>query len=414
MSSVANLAAGVGGGVRVSWAFVNSATSSTSAITIPADAAIGDVCIYLDSAQSTTATAPTSVTPTGFTLQNTASNSTTTGLTMTSSYKILVSGDPGSSVTGMNGSASNNKIVLVFRPNVPISSIITGGGKIQATAVAPTSQILGLLGESINNGGYLAISHWRGTGAITTRGFSGITMTEVAGATTSHYAKYAVLNPGGTALANGTQTATTTTINAQECFYLHAYNATAPQPLVYYDGSSLAGWTTNGTVTPAAGVAGGTSRNSCITVNATGSAYAWINTGLSLLNKTIILEMFAAGTTSNALCNFYFACSTAGLGQMYRFECRNTLFGQGFIDTTDWTTWGSPTGNGANTPATWTTIKIQITSAGVATYYVNGTVGSLNNNYTISNQGGVIGLIGDGGNGGLNRYDNIRIYDGII
>lgn len=402
-----------GGGSVVDFTFVTSATASTATIVIPATAAIGDVAILLDRAQATTAAAPAAVTPTGFTQQNTAANATATGLRISSNYKILVAGDPGATITGMTGTASQTKILLIFRPDTPITNVILGGGRNQALAAAGVTQTLALAGEYQRQGGVLAIAQWGGTGAITTRGFTGITMTEVAGATTSHYAKYAILNPLDAALTNGTQTATTTTVHGEECFWLQGYSATAQYPIVYYNGSALTGWTTAGTVLPVS-AAVGTSLNNSFTVNGLAGTYAYINTGLSLLNKTIFVDIYCPGTTSNALCNFFFACSAAGLGNMYRHECRTASPG-GLSSTTSWTVWTAPTGaTPTGTPLVWASIKIQISAAGVATYYINGTVGAINNTFTINNQGGYIGCIGDGGGNGLNRFDNIRIYDGII
>lgn len=404
---------GTYGASIVNFAFVTSATTSTATIVIPATAAIGDVAILLDRAQASTAAAPAAVTPVGFTQQNTAANATTTGLRISSTYKVLVSGDPGATITGMTGTASQTKVILIFRPSAPITNVIVGGGRIQALAVAGVTQTLALAGEYQYQGGFLAIAQWGGTGAITARGFTGITMTEVAGATTSHYAKYAVINPTDADLTNGSQTATTTAVHGEECFWLQAYAAQAQYPTVYYNGSTLTGWTTAGTVLPTIATTGTSLANS-FAVNGAAGTYAYINTGLSLLNKTIMLDMYCPGTTLTALSDFFFACSAAGLGNMYRHECRTGNSG-GFASTTNWATWAAPVGTTTTgTPLVWANIKIQISAGGVATYYLNGTLGSTNNTFTINNQGGYIACMGDGAGGGLNLFDNIRIYDGII
>jgi hypothetical protein len=131
-----------------------------------------------------------------------------------------------------------------------------------------------------------------------------------------------------------------------------------------------------------------------------------------------MFDIYCAGTTSNALGNFFFACSSTGAGTCYRHECRNFFNGGGFVAAPS-TFAGSlaspPSGTTpSGTPAKWQNIKIQITAAGVATYYVNGTAGTPNNTFTIVNSGTYIAFNGDAGNGGTNQYDNIRIYDGII
>jgi hypothetical protein len=60
-----------------------------------------------------TASIPTLVTPSGFTLER--SNSGSNGRIATNSRLILSSAEAGTTITGMTGSSSVNKILLVFR-----------------------------------------------------------------------------------------------------------------------------------------------------------------------------------------------------------------------------------------------------------------------------------------------------------
>lgn len=403
-------------GPAVYLTFVTSVTATTADITIPATAAVGDIAILFDRAVSSTVTAPTGVTPTGWTLQNTASQSVTTpGNTIRSSWKLLVDGDPGLQITGMTGSAATspqNKVMLIFRPNIPVTDVIAGGGKTQATAATPTNQVLGLLGNPQYRGSFLALAHWGASAAITTRGLTGITTTEVAGASTQQYVKYAVLNPSSAALTNGTQSTTDVGSNGMECFWLQAFASTGQYPLLYYNAEAFTGWTQAGTTSLV--TTNGTSGMTAFGINAAGGSYAYINTGLSLLNKTIFVDMYPAGNNTNALIDFFFGCNSAGLGYYFRIDTRTSLGSYGWGTTTNWTTWSAGTTAGANgTPNTWYTVKITISAAGVANAYVNGTQSSTAN-FSVTPQGGYIGCIGDNGGGGTNLFDNIMIFDGVI
>lgn len=119
--------AGADGAVRILWggtksfpstgvtsntiSLFASATSNTSTITVPSGVEAGDFMVLFDIAFG--ATSPALVTPSGFTaiIDSTGSN----GRIATSRKQVLSSADAGTTLTGMNGATSNNKILLVFR-----------------------------------------------------------------------------------------------------------------------------------------------------------------------------------------------------------------------------------------------------------------------------------------------------------
>lgn len=105
--------------------FLSSATSTSSTITIPATAAIGDLAVLYDLTYTfDTQVYPTIVTPTGWTQVNVAQDYDTTNMYYFSSnlsMKILTSGDSGSAITGMTA-YSDIKLMQVFRLNTPIVS----------------------------------------------------------------------------------------------------------------------------------------------------------------------------------------------------------------------------------------------------------------------------------------------------
>lgn len=100
--------------------FRASAVSSTASITIPAGAAVGDWAILVDFAVKTAGT-PSAVVPAGWT-HNTSLGGTSATSRVAVLWKILAAGEPGASITGMDGNASDQKVMLVFSANAAIST----------------------------------------------------------------------------------------------------------------------------------------------------------------------------------------------------------------------------------------------------------------------------------------------------
>lgn len=180
--------------------FVGFSTSATNTITIPAISREGDFAVLFDSSDDNDLFNPTSVVPSGWTsIRNDFGvDAVLAGESMRSivSYKLLVSGDPGSSITGMNTNLQTTKIILVFRPNFVIqtASILSISGDVGAPN--PDSQEITIT-EGLTP--ILAFAHWATylSNNVTTRGVSGITMTEVSNGTTQ-YAGYKIFNTNET------------------------------------------------------------------------------------------------------------------------------------------------------------------------------------------------------------------------
>lgn len=114
-------------------------TSTTNSAVIPAGAQPGDLCVHINFAGAASAV-PTAVTPTNFTNSLNLSDAANFERFMIN-WKVLVSGDAGSTVSGMSNSRVN--ALIVVRPqNFSISSITTVGGSGQWSASAPTNQTL--------------------------------------------------------------------------------------------------------------------------------------------------------------------------------------------------------------------------------------------------------------------------------
>lgn len=123
----------------ITLSFVDSATSTGETITIPAGAQEGDVAVLFDWSQQKFQAA-TELVPTGFiSIDQDSVSSLFRGTSVVASYRELGSGEGGSSVTGMNHT-NNRKVMLVFRPSAPISSITITGKTSELTNNDPAAQ----------------------------------------------------------------------------------------------------------------------------------------------------------------------------------------------------------------------------------------------------------------------------------
>lgn len=134
-----------------------TASSATSSIVIPADAPVGSYAFLFDRSTNIT-----QVVPSGWTLINSVS---TTGIRTTISYKKLVSGNPGATITGQG--ATTTKFMMVLTGNIPASTISVSTVSSQATTAVPTNQTL-----DIPQGPSIGFAVYAATGAITTRGWT--------------------------------------------------------------------------------------------------------------------------------------------------------------------------------------------------------------------------------------------------
>lgn len=119
-------------------AFRSSATSTASTITAPSDIVAGDLLVIYDRATNTSGL-PTSVVPSGFT---SILDQGTENLRRTiCSFKIASGSEAGTSITGMNGTSANIKIMMVFSTN-GATSAIAYDVEFQSTDADPTAQTI--------------------------------------------------------------------------------------------------------------------------------------------------------------------------------------------------------------------------------------------------------------------------------
>lgn len=106
----------IGGGLKIK--LLTSVTSEASTIVVPSSVRAGDLLLLLD--HTLHSTTPANVVPTDFTQIATLLISTDR---VTFSYKIADSNDEGDTLTGLNGSNSNDKLLAVLRPNRAITGV---------------------------------------------------------------------------------------------------------------------------------------------------------------------------------------------------------------------------------------------------------------------------------------------------
>jgi len=147
-------------------------TSTSSTITIPSTAKVGDIALLFD-----TSTTVTEVNPSGW---STITGGTTTGIRTNINRKTLVSGDIGATVTGMAG--TTRKILLLFRPNGPVTTLTVTATGSQFTTATPSNQTV-TAGDSPST--TPVISFWcgasTGSPSITLAGTTQIANTSTSG-----------------------------------------------------------------------------------------------------------------------------------------------------------------------------------------------------------------------------------------
>ena len=304
--------------------------------------------------------------PGNITASSSSSTITVNGLSANTSYTFTAtatnSGGTSTSSSASNSITTNQQLA----PPTNLSVTGTTSSTITVSFTPPAGSVNGYILSTIN--GYQA------TGTA-----SPITITGL-GASTIYTLTIVAVNYNGSSSASSSVITTTGAGN-----YFSS------------DGSTLSGWTLGANAISISNTIGNPVPS--IAASGTNASYGYYNLGYSFLNTTITFDVYV-GT----LCNIYFACNSNGVGQMFRSEGRGT--GSGFASTTSWTNWNAPPGGTAFSTNRWYSVKIIISSGGVATWYQNNVLQS--QSYTIANNGNYFGLQGDGG-GGVSYFDNLII-----
>lgn len=175
---------------------VLSATSTAATINFPAGIQAGDLIVMFDAAFGTvfSGTAPTSVTPTGFTVarENTgggAGSPFRVGRFIIS-YKLATGSETGA-LTGMDGD-EDFKAMYVFRGNAPATAITLGGAGGNISDGNPTAVTIG---ANAGTPPLVVIGGYASSGAIDPRTFSTTKDGEI-NPSTRCYLAYKIYNTG--------------------------------------------------------------------------------------------------------------------------------------------------------------------------------------------------------------------------
>ena len=174
-----------------------------------------------------------------------------------------------------------------------------------------------------------------------------------------------------------------------------------------YDGTTLSGWTL-GNIGVSSVVSLSTSEGNsappAFYVPYSTYAYREFEPAVTstLIGKTITFNVKPiVGVTQ--LCNFFFGCDKTGAGPMLRLDCR-TGYSSNTTTAVAWDEWGYPTTGTQVVAGVWHAIKIDITEASYAQWYLDGV---LQETIPVTLKGNYIAIHGDYGAGAY--FDDIII-----
>ena len=173
-------------------------------------------------------------------------------------------------------------------------------------------------------------------------------------------------------------------------------------------GDQTASWTVAGTAGQNNSIG-----NSAPSYYANSSSGSYMYKNISLVPQRII----TFNVRSNYLGNLYFLTNATGSGQMYRLDTRASPNRVGFNTTTSWTSWLAPNSTFSAAANQWYKLSIVINASNKAIFYYNQSTDASPANfgtqlgvYTITNNGGYIGLVGDAGGAQYGTWwDNIIV-----
>jgi len=166
--------------------------------------------------------------------------------------------------------------------------------------------------------------------------------------------------------------------------------------LNYFSGASLSGWTVSGSAGQTNSAPSGNSIFGTYAFYANSANGDYLYTIASGQSANMIIEYYVYTTALNDL---FFLVNSNGAGQMMRTG--NGKGWYGIASTSSWTSWTAPPDNGSWSNE-WVTVGVVVQN-GVATGYLSvgvniygSEIGSNpSNQYTVTNNGNYLGLVGD-------------------
>lgn len=181
----------------------------------------------------------------------------------------------------------------------------------------------------------------------------------------------------------------------------------------YYNAApgSTTGWTVAGTAGSTASAPAGSYFHTQNAYYANSAKGDYLYTQISGLAENVVVTFW---TYTTGLGNVYFLASSAGAGQMGRFDSRGGGDYSGLATTTTWTSWTAPGAGLDESKDKWYKYDIVINGTEASSYIgasTNnlGTLGSLANLLTVSDDGNYLGIVGDALGGTYISY-----WNGII
>lgn len=188
------------GNSKLDMTYQFSTASTTTSHTISSSAQVGDLVVLHCYAQGSGGYS--GATPSGWTQVAYSRTTTGTGAVWgVLAYKVLVSGDPNTTLTGLpGGGAGQGSTMLYYRPSKAITLVTLVGNSAagdEATTGDPAQQNMNVSFD--NDPPYICVGGYISNGAITTR-TSSVTMSEITEKTGNPYAyvKHKTYNIGDT------------------------------------------------------------------------------------------------------------------------------------------------------------------------------------------------------------------------
>lgn len=168
--------------------FLNSATSTADTVACPSGIQKGDLIVLFDQG-SEGSNPPTAVLPSGFTnIVNSSSGSTNHRTYI--SRKIADGTESGATITGMNASGNNNKVLLVFRPAFAITAVTASSWNTENVTSDPSAQNVTATAGVVP---LIVFGVFGSSGAVNPRTFTPASDGEV-NSNTLQYVKYKIYN----------------------------------------------------------------------------------------------------------------------------------------------------------------------------------------------------------------------------
>lgn len=206
-------------GLRLDYVTSNTAEDVTS-ITIPAEAQVGDIAVLLSYCRGLASTGGNA--PAGWTkITDLTQGSSSTGIRALAAYKVLVSGDPGSTITGLiyggQAEAQHVRIYRKYDPGNVGSGVQVSTPSAQGTTGTPTNQTIANASDFT---GYVAIAMYSGSGTVSVRGFTPAATTENSMAASTFFVKTKVYTAEDTHAAITVSMSDTGSNNILQSFWI--------------------------------------------------------------------------------------------------------------------------------------------------------------------------------------------------